>query len=74
MKLGLKGSVHSKNNLLKKLEVSNTSKLLTYMKALKHKEIILQIRRWQKIIKLTEEIHNLERTITVFFLINETKT
>lgn len=67
MKLGLKGSVHSKNNLLKKLEVSNTSKLLTYMKALKHKEIILQIRRWQKIIKLTEEIHNLERTITVFF-------
>lgn len=48
MKLRLKGSVHSKNNLLKKLEVSNTSKLVTYMKALKHKEIILQIRRWQK--------------------------
>lgn len=40
-----KRSIYTKNYLLKKLAVSHTSKLVAYMKALEHKEIILQIKR-----------------------------
>lgn len=40
-----KRGIHSTNYLIKKLAVSHTSKLGAYMKALEHKEIILQIKR-----------------------------